>query len=68
MRKELKKARKCAGLTQAELAEQIGCSRENYAGIESGRLSGSVKLWVSIQRALSLSPEDLLIIITEGEC
>lgn len=67
MRKTLKEARLRAGLSQKQLAEEIGCSRENYSGIENGRLDGSVKIWQKIRTTLSVDPVDLLVMISEGD-
>lgn len=67
MREALKKARKAAGLTQKQLAERVGCSRENYAMLETGKSDGSIKVWKAIREALNITPEDILYIITEGE-
>lgn len=66
MREELKRRRKAAGMSQRELAAAIGCSRENYCKLEAGTNAGSMKLWISIQKALDISPEDILYIIAEG--
>ena len=65
MRKSLKEARLRAGLTQRELADAVGCSRENYSAIETGRLEGSIKIWIQLQKVLSIEPADVLYMIVE---
>ena len=67
MREELRRRRIAAGFSQKQLAGIIGCSRENYCKIERGIYSGSVKMWISIQKALRIEPADILYIIAEGE-
>lgn len=44
MGQRLKVARRAKMLTQAEVAEQVGCSRAAYANIEVGRQSVSADL------------------------
>ena len=65
MRKSLKEARLRAGLTQRELADAVGCSRENYSAIETGRLEGSIEIWIQLQKVLSIEPADVLYMIVE---
>ena len=67
MREELRRRRLAAGLSQKQLAGILGCSRENYCKIERGINKGSMKMWLSIQKALSIEPADILYIIAEGE-
>lgn len=63
MRNMLKELRCKAELTQKQLADRIGCTRENYAMMENGKSDGSIKLWIAIQRELNISAEDILYII-----
>lgn len=65
MRTMLKELRRKAELTQKQLAERIGCTRENYAMMEAGKSDGSIKLWIAIQKELGVSAEDILYIIAE---
>lgn len=67
MREELRRRRLAAGFSQKQLASILGCSRENYCKIERGINTGSMKMWLSIQKALSIEPADILYIIAEGE-
>ncbi len=41
---ELAKARKALGLTQAEVAKEIGVPRETLSNIERGSFTGSLRL------------------------
>ena len=49
--KQVKEARKKAGLTQVELSENIGISRSYLAGVEAGRYNPSVKVLIAIAEA-----------------
>lgn len=50
--KQLKAARKAAGLTQREVAERANISRENYARIERGAASTTLNTMHEICAAL----------------
>ena len=45
MRENLKKARKEAGLTQQQMADELGIGLRHYKKIESGETLGSISLW-----------------------
>ena len=45
MREKLKKARKNAGLTQQQLAKELGISEIGYRKIEAGDRLGSFEVW-----------------------
>ena len=49
MRRELKKARIQAGLTQERLAEKLGISLVYYQKIEAGERIGSFKIWDALE-------------------
>jgi transcriptional regulator with XRE-family HTH domain len=52
-------ARKDRDLTQAELAEHLGWSREIVSNIEQGRRGVTVSDLILIGRALNIEPETL---------
>lgn len=58
--KKLHDYRKRARMTQAELAELVGCKRVNITRLETGVINGSVSIWLRIQDALKLSSKELL--------
>lgn len=49
MRKNLKKARMEAGLTQEGLAELLGISTIHYQKIEAGERTGSFEIWDKLE-------------------
>lgn len=55
----LRQGREQAGLTQAELAERAGVSRQLVGGVEAGRHVPSVDAAIGLARALGVSVEDL---------
>lgn len=55
----VKAVRKNAGLTQAQLAEIVGVSRQTVISIERGDYAPSVYLALRIARELKSSVEDL---------
>ncbi len=63
---ELSKARIMAGLTVAELAEKVGCSRQNLYMIEAGKTRPTPKLMQKIVAILNI-PFDQIFSIVEGE-
>lgn len=58
--KRLREARKSAGLTQAELAAQIGLQRTTYAFYEQGRNEPNVSLAAMFAKELKISADWLL--------
>lgn len=48
MRKKLRKARKEKGLTQQQVADQIGISLVYYQKIEQGSRTGDFEIWDSL--------------------
>lgn len=46
-------------LTQADLADRVGCSRQTIHSIESGKFAPSVELALKIAKVLKCSVEDL---------
>ena len=59
MRTNLKLLRVKHKLTQAEMAEKIGCTRVTYASIESGTRNGRQFFWVSLQKAFNIPDADM---------
>lgn len=49
MRKNLKEARQRAGMTQKEVAENLGISEIGYRQIESGKRIGTIKTWDKLE-------------------
>ena len=58
---ELKKYRQLAGLTQDELAALVNVRRETIVRLEKGKYNPSLKLPVSISRAVKTPIEDIFI-------
>lgn len=52
-------ARRRAGLTQAELAEQVGVTRQTIAAVEAGNYAPSVFLALDVAHRLGTSVESL---------
>lgn len=60
MENKLKLARVAKGdLTQQELADKIGCSRQTIHSIESGKFVPSVELALRLARELNVKVEEL---------
>jgi len=54
-------------LTQAQLAERAGVSRQTIGLIEAGRFNPSLKLCIAIAKALNKTLDDLFWIEKEDE-
>lgn len=59
MRKNLKKARQKAGMTQQQVAEQIGISLRYYQNIEAGSRTGDFEIWDSLEDLFSIHQRKL---------
>lgn len=51
--------REAAGMTQAELARQVGVTRQTLIAIEQGRYSPTLELAFQIARAFGVGLDDL---------
>ena len=56
---KLKKARKKAGLTQAQIAQKVNISVRHYQSIEAGTSKSSVDIAKLIAQVLNSTVEDL---------
>lgn len=59
MRKSLKLFRVGLNLTQAEMAEKIGCGRAMYSYVENGKRAGRQMFWNSLQKAFDIPDEEM---------
>lgn len=59
MREKLKKIRKEQNLTQKSLSKSVNIHRTHYSMIESGRRNPSLKVAVSIKKALNYQYDDI---------
>jgi len=59
LRNRIKEARAQAGLSQTQLAELVGVSRNTISSIETGQFSPTAKLALTICIALDKKFEDL---------
>lgn len=60
MGEKLKAARKAAGLTQAQLAEAIGCKQKDVSRWEAGQIEPGVLIVKKMAKALGCSMDDLV--------
>ena len=49
MRENLKEARQAVGMTQQQVADEIGINLRYYKAIESGERLGSIAIWDSLE-------------------
>ncbi len=59
MRKNLKEARRRAGLTQQAMADKLGIDIRYYQFIESGDRTGNFTLWDSLEDLLGIHQRKL---------
>ncbi len=64
MRKNLKKARKEKGLTQQQVADQLGISLRYYRMIESGDRTGDFEIWDDLEDMFKIHQRSLREIST----
>ena len=55
MRKNLKEARKKAGMTQKQVADRLKIGLRHYKKIESGETLGSISLWDDMEDILKIN-------------
>ena len=55
MRKNLYMFRHSLQLSQADIADKIGCHRKSYADIENGVREGRAAFWDSLKQAFGLT-------------
>ncbi len=58
--KEIRTRRQSAGITQQDLASQLGLTRASVSNIEAGNQSLSVIAFLKVAAALEVAPADLL--------
>ncbi|TCO53910.1 MULTISPECIES: helix-turn-helix transcriptional regulator [Thermoanaerobacteraceae] len=61
MRYYLKKARKQAGLTQAEIAKKVGIARTSYTNIELGIKNPSFDVATKIKKVLNVNDDNIFL-------
>ena len=66
MKNIIKLARVENDLTQDQLAEKVGCTRQTIGLIEAGKFNPSLQLCLAIARALNKSLDDLFWIEEES--
>lgn len=49
MRKNLKEARKAAGMTQQQVADHLGISLRYYQNVEQGSRTGDFEIWDNLE-------------------
>ena len=54
-RENLKKARKEAGLTQQQMADELHITIRHYKALESGERLGSIQVWDAIEDILKVN-------------
>ena len=54
MRETLRKARKEKGLTQQQVADQLGVGLRHYQKIEAGDTTGSFEIWDALEDILGI--------------
>ena len=63
MRNNLYMFRHNKRLSQAEMAEKIGCHRATYAAIEIGTRDGRLAFWAKLQKAFDIPNADLVALM-----
>lgn len=59
MRATLKKARKDAGMTQQDVADNLNISLRHYKYMESGKIVGNVELWDKLEDLFNIHQRKL---------
>lgn len=63
--RSLKVFRARRGLTQAEMGEKMGWSRQYYAKTENGRGTGSITFWMKLQDAFGIPDEEMWSLVKD---
>jgi len=63
--RSLKVFRARYGLTQADMAERMGWSRQYYAKTENGRSSGSITFWIRLQDAFHIPDREMWSLVKD---
>ncbi len=63
--KSLKILRVRYSLTQAEMAQKLGMSRQAYAKIENGLAAGSISFWIKVQFVFNITSEEMWSLIND---
>lgn len=64
MRKNLKEARRKAGMTQQQMADKLGISLRYYQNIETGDRTGDFTLWDMLEDITGIHQRILRVIST----
>ena len=56
---KIKRSREVAGLTQQELADQVGVSRQTISAIEKGDYNPTINLCIAICKSLGKTLDEL---------
>ena len=59
MRIHLKNARKAKGMTQQQMADELGVGLRHYQKIESGDTNGSFEIWDALEDILGIHQRKL---------
>ena len=59
MRKNLKDARRKAGMTQKQVAEKLGITIRSYQRIENGGMLGSIPKWDALEDIFNIHQQEL---------
>ena len=62
----MRKVRRALDLTQQQLADAVGVSRQTVISVEQGRYRPSVELALRLARAMSTTVEELFILEDEA--
>ena len=58
-RRNLKEARKAAGMTQQQMAEKVGISLRYYQNIEAGSRTGDFEIWDALEDIIGIHQRKL---------
>ncbi|MFC5559682.1 helix-turn-helix transcriptional regulator [Ureibacillus thermophilus] len=67
MKNRIRELRKAMNMTQEELSQKIGVSRQSIIAIESGKYNPSLELAYHISKVFDLKIEEVFIFEEEGE-